>query len=786
MNDQAKRIVVLVILTANLLTPLLAGSGNVLPVSASPVSYTLYGTTQGWGFTATIITSPGPELTALPGEMVRLTLYSVDGVRHNFYVDYNRNGLPDTSEPTSPDFRSSTIPITYDFTATTTPGTYTYYCDYHANRQFGPFKVVVNNPPVLDPIGPRTVNEQNLLTFTATATDPDPGQTLTFSLGPGAPTGASITSGGVFTWTPSEDQGPGVFSVTVIVSDGSLTDSETITATVVEANKAPVVAVPGDQSVNEGSLLTFPVSSSDPDIPANGLTLSSTDLPTGANFPTATGTGSATSTFSWTPTSGQAGTYTVTFTATDNGTPPLSDTRTISITVTPAGSTPPTLNPIGPQTVQEEAMLTFTATATDPDIGQTLTFSLGVGAPPGASIDPLTGVFTWTPTEAQGPSVYTVTVVVTDSGSPPAFDSATITVTVGEVNQAPVIVAVPSTSVDEGSLLSLTVTATDADLDSAGQPLNTITLTASDLPTGASFTYTPAKGSVTETFSWTPSENHAPQTISVSFTAADDGSPFMSDAKSASITVNEVNAKPMIIVPGTQSVNQGSLVAFTVSAIDSDLDVVGQPLNTITFSASGLPTGATFDPATGAFSWTPASSQIGTYTVTFTATDNGSPPMSDMKTVELRVAGIPDVHDCAIVSVESTPSYIPAGVTVTIKVVVTNKGTVSESFNLTLSHDSKANAIKRITSLNPGSGFTETLEWSTAGLSPGNYTLTVSLDNLPGETPLTDNVASVTVNVIQPPSSSSLLYYPYLVGAIAAGVIGLLAYPFVGGRRRGI
>src|SRR3970040_460947 len=101
------------------------------------------------------------------------------------------------------------------------------------------------------------------------------------------------------------------------------------------------------------------------------------------------------------------------------GTPAQSDTRTISITVTPAGSTPPTLNPIGPQTVDEEVMLTFTATATDPDIGQTLTFSLGAGGPPGPSIDPLTGVFTWTPTEAQGPNTYLVTVIVADNGSPP-------------------------------------------------------------------------------------------------------------------------------------------------------------------------------------------------------------------------------------------------------------------------------------------------------------------------------------------------------------------------------
>ena len=56
--------------------------------------------------------------------------------------------------------------------------------------------------------------------------------------------------------------------------------------------------------------------------------------------------------------------------------------------------------------------------------------------PAGAAIDPVSGVFTWTPTEAQGPGVYTFDVVVTDNGTPAASDSETITVTVGEVNEA--------------------------------------------------------------------------------------------------------------------------------------------------------------------------------------------------------------------------------------------------------------------------------------------------------------------------------------------------------------
>ena len=94
-----------------------------------------------------------------------------------------------------------------------------------------------NSAPVLTAIGAKQVNEGTELTFTAIATDAD-GDALTFSLGTGAPTGASITSGGVFTWTPAD--GPATAEIQVIVSDGTATDDETITVTV--NNVAPTIA----------------------------------------------------------------------------------------------------------------------------------------------------------------------------------------------------------------------------------------------------------------------------------------------------------------------------------------------------------------------------------------------------------------------------------------------------------------------------------------------------------------------------------------------------------------
>src|SRR5262249_61867673 len=79
----------------------------------------------------------------------------------------------------------------------------------------------------------------------------------------------------------------------------------------------------------------------------------------------------------------------------------------ITITVKEVNVAPTISGVPSAATIDELSTLTFTATATDPDIpAQTLTFSL-VGAPSGTSIDAASGAFTRTPTEAQGPGPLT-------------------------------------------------------------------------------------------------------------------------------------------------------------------------------------------------------------------------------------------------------------------------------------------------------------------------------------------------------------------------------------------
>ena len=143
-------------------------------------------------------------------------------------------------------------------------------------------------------------------------------------------------------------------------------------------NDPPVLPPIGNKAVDEESLLQFTVTAGDPnDIPANAVTLSAGGLPTGATFTPATGV------FAWTPGEAQQGQYLVTFTATDDGTPNLTDSEAVTITVREA-NTPPVLAPIGNKSVDEETLLQFTVTAGDPNDSPANTVTLSAtGLPAG-------------------------------------------------------------------------------------------------------------------------------------------------------------------------------------------------------------------------------------------------------------------------------------------------------------------------------------------------------------------------------------------------------------------
>ncbi|MGB7861273.1 MAG: Ig-like domain-containing protein, partial [Acidimicrobiia bacterium] len=478
-----------------------------------------------------------------------------------------------------------------------------------------------NYPPILDPIGPQSGDEGSTVSFDANATDPD-ADGISFSLGGSPPAGASIDpSTGVFSWATDESDGPGVYDVTVVVFDDGvpvLSDSEVVEITVVEVNVAPALDPVGDMGAVEHVPLSFTASASDPDIPANALSFSlSGGVPGGAVI---SGSGD----FGWTPDESQGGgSYTFDVVVSDDGVPVESDFEQITVTVDETNEAP-VLGSVGDQSVDENSLLLFSASATDSDLPlNTLTFSLeGPGVPAGASISP-SGSFSWMPGEADGPGVYTFDVVVTDDGSPAAEDRETITVTVFEVNSAPVLGFIGGQNVPEATQLSFVASASDYDL-----PVNTLVYTLEGaVPSGA--TITPSGG----LFTWTPTESDGPGIFTFDVVVTDDGSPVAEDRETITVTVSEVNTAPVLAPIPSQTVDEETLLNFTANAPDSDL-----PANSISYSLVGAPVGASIDPTSGLFSWTPGESQgPGIYMVDVVATDDGSPTMSDTQTVTITV-----------------------------------------------------------------------------------------------------------------------------------------------------
>ena len=83
--------------------------------------------------------------------------------------------------------------------------------------------------------------------------------------------------------------------------------------------------------------------------------------------------------------------------------------------------------------------------------------------------------------------------------------------------------------------------------------------------------------------------------------------------------------------PNAQTVAIGTPINCTITASDPDAN------QSQALTAGGLPAGATFNPNTGAFAWTPSVVQTGIQTIAFTATDNGSPRLASSRELTITV-----------------------------------------------------------------------------------------------------------------------------------------------------
>lgn len=397
----------------------------------------------------------------------------------------------------------------------------------------------VEDPPQLATISSQTVVEQSQLTFTISATDPDtPSANLVYSASQ-LPLGATFDPATqTFSWTPSEDQGPGQFLVRFSVTDGLFVSSQIVTVSVTESNLPPAFTMAGVQSVEESNILEFAITASDPDLPLNILSFSVANLPFGATFDPIERK------FNWTPSETQGpASYVVTFTVSDGL---VAVSKAVDITVVELNQLP-VFPPLNDVTVQEGELIQLTVGATDADLPANALNYFAGNLPTGAVFDSGTRTLTWLPSEAQGPGVFNLQFSVNDGT---ASVTQSMTITVLEVNRPPVLPQIAAQFVDEENTLNFFLGGTDPDL-----PRNTITFSAANLPSGARF------DSTTGLFSWTPTETQGGLNYEVTFEVTD-GS--LSHSRTAFIRVNDTRRPDLLNV------------AFTVD--DNDL-TAGESVN---------------------------------------------------------------------------------------------------------------------------------------------------------------------------------------------------------------
>ena len=297
----------------------------------------------------------------------------------------------------------------------------------------------VNEAPTAADASGSVVENASMGTAVATvsASDPDVGDTLSYEITGGNPGNAfAIDQNGNITVASVIDfEAISSYTLTVEVADQAvLYDYATVTITVTNVNEAPSVA-DGSGSVAENmaaGTAVVTVSASDPD---TGDTLSYTITAgnTGNVF-AIDGNGNITTTTALNYET--LNSYNLTVAVTDSGS--LSDTATVSVTVTNVNEDPVAND--GSGSVAEDVVVgTIVATvlASDPDVGDTLSYTITAGNTGNAfAIDASGNITTAAELDYETLASYNLTVEVTDSGG--LTDTATVTVSVTDVNEGPV------------------------------------------------------------------------------------------------------------------------------------------------------------------------------------------------------------------------------------------------------------------------------------------------------------------------------------------------------------
>ena len=551
-----------------------------------------------------------------------------------------------------------------------------------------------NDAPVFTSTAETEATEDEAYSYTAEASDAD-GDALTFSLQT-KPAGMTIDSEtGVITWTPANGVETG--AVTVAVTDGTATVTQSFVITVTAVNDAPVITSTAPTSATEDLLYTYAVAANDVD--GDALTYSLTTAPTGMTI-------SAAGVISWTPENGVEGADVVVDVS--DGTE--SDTQSFTIVVNATNDAPAIdQGESTALTTDEDASQTLALTATDID-GDDLSWSVISGATNGeASVDG-SGLVNYVPAaDFNGSDVFTVQ--VSDAG---LTDTITVNVTVTPVNDAPVVVEGNAVSITtaEDTEKSLTLNASDIDGDSLSWSVASPASNGSATVSAGVVNYAPgASFNGNDSFAVAVTDGTDTVTVQVNVTVTAENDAPVIDQETASIATDEDT--------------QGSV---TLSASDPE----GTALNwTISSAAANGSAGVS---ASGVVTYDPEANFNGTDSFTVMVSDGD---LNDTRVVNVVVSAVNDAPE------------ITEGETASLSTDEDNMGSVTlnatdvEGDTINWSIGSQASDGTAVVS---GTGTSQTVNYTPAADFNGTDSFVVAIDDGTDTDSIIVNVTVVAAN----------------------------------------
>ncbi len=505
----------------------------------------------------------------------------------------------------------------------------------------------VNDAPTLAATQTVSTNEDTLLNFSLNAGADIENDTLTYTIISQPIAGtlncAEGTSRACIYTPDGDDNGSETF--TYRVNDGSLNSSTaTVTINITAQNDPPVIASSQSFSTNEDTALNFTITNAtDIDLPSQTITYRVISAPTNGVLSNCITTSPGTDlTCTYTPNSNFNGSDSFTYRANDGLTDSSSD-ATISFTIN-AINDAPTLAATQSVSTNEDTTLNFNLTSGADIDSASLTYS--VVANPSSGTLSCTGgtstACTYTPAPNEN-GTRTFTYKVNDG----ALDSttATVTITINAINDAPVMLADQSFATNEDTLYAVTLSGA-TDLETATGSIQ------------YKITSAPSNGTLSNcinTSTWntdiicdyTPASNFN-GSDSFSYKAYD-GSLESGTSSTVSITVNAVNDAPTLAATQIIATAEDTALNFNLTAgADVDLDTLSYIIVANPSSGNLSCTGGT----SRACTYTPATNFNGSTTFTYKVNDGSLD--STVNTVTVNISAVNDAPTLAATQSLST------------------------------------------------------------------------------------------------------------------------------------